>query len=535
MRSTLLILVLLLAACGGGADVKTERAATDRSVVIAYGVDMEGVNELVTASTPIQTALLYFSLFLPLLDELDDYQTGPPTFAPRLAESYEFSADRLALTFQLRDDVAWSDGVPVTAEDVRWTWQAQASPEVAWAYADVKSRITDVEVVTAHTVRFHFSETYANQLIDANFGVVLPKHAWSRLPFAEWRDRGSWFFDNLVVSGPFTLESWEPLQRFVLRRNPGYFEPGLPKVDRVVFQIVPDPSSQLALLRSGQAHYVEFITPDNAATIEAHPDLRITSYLARQFFFVQWNIARPQFASKEVRQALTMAIDRQAIIDSLHYGYASVSFSPFTSDTWVHHKKLAPWPYDPARAKELLAGQGWADSDGDGILDRDGVSFRFELLGNTGNTLRRDIMVMVQEHLKQVGVEVETRLMEFSSMLAPLREHKYDAVVFGLAMDTSLNTYHYFHTRAIDDGYNWGGYSSPETDQLIEEIETQTDMAAAGPLYDRLQELIHEDQPVTFLYESRRLGGAHNSLLDVDPNAISSFFNLRRWRLADPT
>ncbi len=534
MKKTV-VFATLLAACGGAEDATSPRpgGSGDRTVTVAHSVDMEGVNELITAATPIQTALLYFALFLPLVDELSDYQSGPPTFAPRIADSYEFSADHRVLTFHLRDDVVWSDGVPVTAEDVRWTWQAQTSSEVAWAFADAKTRITDVEVVDPLTVRFHFSEVYANQLLDANFGVILPKHAWGQLPFAEWRQNGDWFRDHLVVNGAFDLESWEPQQRFVLKRNERYLEPGLPKVDRVVFQVAPDPSSQLALLRSGQVQYVEFITPADAAAIEAEPDLRLTSYLSRHYFFVLWNVTRPLFASREVRQALTLAIDRQGMIDSLHHGYAKVSYSPFTSNTWVHHKGLEVWPYDPGRARELLASQGWIDRDGDGVIDRDGVPFRFEILINSGNTLRRDIMVVIQEQLRRIGIEVDTRVMDFSAMMGPLRAHEFDATIFGFAMDTSLNTYHYFHTRAIDDGFNWGGYSNPEVDRLIEGIEAQVDPLAARPLYEQLQERVHEDQPVTFLYESQRLGGAHKTLQDVEPNAISSFFNIRRWRLVD--
>ena len=532
-----LILAVLLAACGGGggagAPGPDRSEPGERTVSVVYSIDIDGVNELVTATTPIQTALLYFALFLTLVDELADYQQGPPTFAPRLAESYEFSPDHKVLTFHLRDDVVWSDGVPVTAEDVRWTWQAQTSPEIAWAFADTKARITDVEVVDPLTVRFHFSEAYATQPLDANFGVILPRHAWSRLPFSEWRQGGDWFLDNLVVDGAFTLESWEPQQRFVLRRNEKYFEPGLPKVDRVVFQIAPDQASQMALLRSGQVQYVEFIPPGDAHLIEADPNLRLTSYLSRHFYFVQWNLMRPLFAEKEVRQALTLAIDRQGIIDSLHYGYANVCYSPFTSNTWFHHKGLKPWPYDPDRARELLASRGWVDHDGDGVLDRDGVPFRFELLINSGNPLRRDIMVVIQEQLRRIGIAVETRMMDFNAMLVPLASHDFDATIFGLAIDTSFNTYAFFHSRAIDDGFNWGGYSNPEVDRVIEAIEAEVDQQVALPLYHRLQELLHEDQPFTFLYESQRLGAAYKTLRDVEPNAISSFFNLRRWRLVD--
>lgn len=521
------VLIGCLAGCGG-----SPMASGDvRSIVVAYPVDLQGVNELTTESTAIMNGLIYFGWFLQLLEEQPDYETGPPSFKPRLAEAYEFSDDRLRLTFHLRDDVIWNDGVPVTAEDVRWTWQAQTHPAIAWSFAESKQGIVDVEVVDAYTVVFHFAESYAAQLQDANFGVILPKHAWEVLPFEEWRQNNAWFLDHMVVNGPFKLESWVPQQRFVLARNEHYYEEGYPKADRIVFQITPDTSSRLAMLRSGQAHLVEFIDPADAAMIEAHPDLKLVSHIPRSFFFVQWNVSRPQFATKEVRQALTMAIDRQEIIDSLHFGYANMAHSLFPSNLWAHNKNLESWPYDPGRAKELLASQGWTDSDGDGVLDRDGEPFSFELVTNSESQVRVDLLPLIQGHLKRIGIDVRTRSMEFNSLLGPLSEHRFDAVIQALALDTSLNTSYFYHSDAIDAGYNWGMYSNPKMDRLIEATVEALDQLAAKPLYDELQVLLHEEVPMTFLYESQRLSGLRKNLHDVDPNAITSFFNLRRWRL----
>ncbi len=527
--AALLGLAVLAAACGE-TPVQPESEST---VVVAYSVDMRGVNEVTTPSTAIMNALIYHAFFLQLVEEQPDYEDGPPSFQPRLAESYEFSGDRLELTFHLRGDVSWSDGVPVTAEDVRWTWQAQIHPEIGYGMADAKRRITDVEVVDPRTVTFHFAEAYAAQLQDAVHGVVLPKHAWSRLPFEQWRENNAWFVDNLVVNGPFTLESWEPQQRFVIRRNENYYQPGLPKTDRIVFQLAPDKNARLALLRSGQAHLEEFVNPADAAAVEADPNLRLVTHIPRFFFFIEWNVSRPLFASKQARQALTMGIDRQEIVDSLYYGYAALAYSPFPSNLWAQNKELEPWPYDPGRAKQLLAEAGWADTDGDGILDRDGEPFSFELVTNSESQVRVDLIVMVQEHLKRIGVDVRTRTMEFNALLVPLSEHDFDAVMGALAIDTSLNTEYFFHTSAIDSSYNWGGYSNPEVDRLIDEANTLVDPLAAKPLYDQLQALLREEVPLTFLYEQRRLAGVSNKLQGVAPNHISSFWKMMDWHLVE--
>ena len=392
---------MLLGACSPETSTQTPQTR-ENSVTVAYGIDITGVNELIQPLSGIHTMLNYFALFMPLVEEQADYQDGPPTFAPRLAESWSFSEDGLALTFNLRDDVVWSDGTPTTAEDVRFTWLAQTNEAVGWAFAESKRRISDVEVVDATTVIFHFSETFPQQFFEAAQGVILPKHAWGQLPFEEWRDNAKWFEDNLVTNGPFKLASWQPQQRFVLERNPRYFEEGLPKLDRVVFEVVPDMTQQLSLLRAGRADFIELVPYGEAAAVNDRPDLYLTSFIPRNYFFLAWNTAREPFSTAEVRQALTLAIDRQSIIDSLFYGFGKTSFGPLPSDVWAHHDSLEPWPYDPERARQMLAEQGFADSDGDGIIERDGEPFRFELITNGDNTLRRNILVMVQSQLKQV-------------------------------------------------------------------------------------------------------------------------------------
>ena len=522
-----------LAACNDTSGETVAEGTRERTVVVAYSVDMQGVNELTSQSTAIMNALVYQAWFMVLVEEQPDYEDGPPSFEPQLATSYEFSEDRLQLTFRLRDDIVWSDGVPLTAEDVRWTWQAQTHPDVGWSFAEAKKHITDVEVVDPHTAIFHFSKAYAAQLQDAVIGVVLPKHAWSRLPFSQWRQNTQWFVDNLVVNGPFTLESWEPQQRYVIRRNERYHNPDLPEVDRIVFQLAPDDNSRLALLRSGQAQMMEFIQPADAAAIEADPDVRLLTHIPRYFFFVQWNVSRPLFADKRVRQALTMAIDRQEIVESIYYGYASVSHSVFPSNHWVHNGDLEPWPYDPGQAKQLLTEVGWSDTDGDGILDLDGQPFSFELVTNSESQVRVDMLVMIQEHLKRIGIDVRTRSMEFNALLGPLGEHDFDAVMGGLAIDTSLNTEYFFHTGAIDGSYNWGVYSNPEIDQLIEETNALVDPLEAKPHYLRLQALLHDEVPLTLLYEQRRLAGVRVELEGVEPNHVSSFYKMMNWRLVE--
>ncbi len=544
--ATLLFLCLGALACGGdnrkpaapavsAAPAPASPAGTPRrggSATIANAEDLVSVNELVAGGTILSADVAQYALFLRLLQEQPDYQEHPPTFAPRLAESYSWSPDHLTLTLRLRPDVVWSDGVPVTADDVRFTWQAQTNPDVAWEFAYLKEAIRDVEVVDARTARMHFVRPYFSQLGDANEGVILPKHVWGKLPFAKWRDNADWFRQNLVVDGPFTLASWTPQQEIVFERNPRYFEPDLPRLDRLIVRVVPDASATLEQLLAGQLDYVPQLAPSAAERVRGSARARLLVYPGRQYTFICWNARRPQFAEPDVRRALTLAIDRQRLIDSLWHGYAVASSSPVINGVWAHDP-APPLPYDPAAAEQLLTARGWVDRNGDGVREKNGQPLRFELLINTGNAVRADAAAMIQEQLKRVGVDARPRTLEMNTLSTRAAKHDFDAVIQGFGIDTSLDLAYAFATDSIVNGNNWGGYSNPEVDRLLAQIRAQTEPMHAKPLFLRVQQILYRDQPFTLLWEPQRVDGASRRLQSAAPNALSSLFNVREWWVAD--
>jgi len=540
MRSRVLPLAALslagvLAACGAprpdaAADAPDGPPRRGGEMTAATIADLSGLNELTATGTAF-TGDLLSQLFLGLLRERADYQEHPPTYAPALAESWEFSEDRKTLTLHLRADAVWSDGVPVTADDVRFSWQAQTDPDVAWAYADTKDAIRDVEVIDARTVRVHYDQVYAFQLVDTIDGKILPRHLWSQIPFSEWRSRGDWFRENLAVSGPFRLEEWRPNQEIVLARNERYYDPELPRLDRVRFRVVPDQPAQVEQLLAGALDFLPSVPPGEAARLAADPRIELVVHATRQYDYICWNTARAPFDDPRVRRALTLAIDRQSLVDVLWKGYAVVAAGPIPSDVWARDPDLAPWPYDPAAAKELLAEAGFADRDGDGVLERDGKPFRFELLTNSSNRLRSDALVLVQEQLRRVGVDVVPRALEVHTLTAANFDHEFDATLSGWAVDTTLDLRTYFHSAAIEDGYNFGSYRDPEIDRLVDLARRVEKVEDGAPLLREVQRILHRDQPYTFLWEPRKLSAARRPLAVVAPNALSTYDNLSSWWL----
>jgi peptide/nickel transport system substrate-binding protein len=521
---------LALLACAGPAERPGERwsgrpAAT---VVIATTADIEGINPLITQPSDINSDI-HRLLFRELARERADFKSGPPTFEPDLAESWEFSEDGLELTFHLREGLSWSDGVPLTAADVRWTWQAQIDPEVLWSYRDKKSHIENVEVVGPRTARFRFSDAYPDQLADAVEGVILPSHRWSERPFAEFRSDAGWFLDRLVSSGPFLLERWAPQQEIVLARNESFYRSGHPKLDRAVFRVVTDKTAQLNLLLGGEIDYVQQMTPDQTVRLENAAEIEIESFWGRQFNYLCWNTTHRWFGESDVRRALTLAIDRQEIIDTLYRGYARRSIGPILSSVWAFNERVEPWPFDPKVARLVLAKHGFVDSDGDGWLDLEGERFTFELLANSGNRILLDTGTMIQEQLRRVGVQVEIRALEFQTYVERLTGHQIEAALGGWNVDTSLDLAFAFHSASIEGGLNFGSYSSPEVDRLIEEANRAADREAKQAHLERLQEILHEEQPYTFLLEPKRINARHLRVHGTQPNALSSYENLEEW------
>ncbi|HUF77565.1 MAG TPA: ABC transporter substrate-binding protein [Thermoanaerobaculia bacterium] len=512
---------------GEGAAAGPRRGGT---IVVGTITDIETFNELLDTSSRAFHDVGY-QMFLHLLDEQPDFTEHPPSFAPELATSWEWSDDHLALTFHLREDAVWSDGVPVTAEDVRFTWEAQTSPEVAWDGAYTKESIEDVEVVAPHTVVFRFSRVSPTQLLDALEGVVLPKHAWGKLPFSEWRRNADFFRENLVVAGPYRLERWTPQQEIVLVRNERYFDPEQPYLDRVIFRIIPEKSNQVTQLLTGDLHLVEQIPRTALPRVRASERVRVEAFWHRSYAFILWNLEDPRFSEAEVRRALTLAIDRQQMVDTLWGDLGRVATSAIVHHVWAHDDSIEPMPYDPARARELLAAAGWRDRDGDGVIEKDGVPFAFDLVANQGNQERIDAVVMAQEQLRRVGIDARPRMLEFNAMAQSLTEGSFEAMIFAWAMPTTLDLRYAFHSSEIGAGSNFSRYSSPEVDRLIEEMERLPEIAQAEPILLQLQQLLHRDQPMTLLWESQRVNGVSRRLHGLDANVLSTVWFLRRWWL----
>ena len=519
----LLVTVLaavLLASCGGD----REPGLRGGTLVVGEPTAYEGLNPM--KATDAHARDIYNHIFLSLLDENDDFLT----FRPRLAKSWEFSSDRRELTFHLRDDVVWSDGVGFTAHDILATFTAQKDTAIAWSGRHLKEHIDEVRIVDDYTVVYHFSHVYPYQVMDACDGPILPKH------YLESRTPGEIRMakvEEIPSNGPFRVGEWIRGQSLTLIPFEDYYEEGKPYLDRVVFKIVSDQVNLITQLRSGEVDCMESLPPAEVDKLRKEDyGINVMDFPSRAYLYIGWNGMHPLFRDINIRRAMTQAIDRNEIIENLYYGLAIECTSPFIPQMWAYNDQIEALPYDPEGAKQLLAEAGFTDSDGDGWLDRDGKRFEFEMMTNHGIQIRNDILVMVQEHLGRIGVKVKPVILEWTVMLERHKASDFESILSGWRIGTKVDLAPIWSCEARKvGGYNRVDYCNVEVDRLNSAARGILNFDEARPMFYEAQRIIYDEQPFTFLLTPNARLALHERFEGARPDAISNYHNLHEWRV----
>jgi peptide/nickel transport system substrate-binding protein len=304
---------------------------------------------------------------------------------------------------------------------------------------------------------------------------------------------------------------------------------GRPPLDRIIFKVIPDQENLVIQLKSGQIDFMQSVPPRFFNDVSKQSQLVAHVYPSRNYTYIGWNLKDPLFESKKVRQALTMAINRQEIIDALLFEFGEVCKGPISPIIWAHNPNLPEYPYDPDRAKQLLAEEGWTDTDGDGWLDKDGKRFSFALKTNKGNQLREDITVMAQDMLKEVGIEVQPNILEWTVLLNDLENKKFPATIMGWSVALKMDMTTVWHSDSVNDKFNFVSYANPEFDAINDEAIFEMDRDKAKELWWQAQEMIADDQPYTFLYTPKSIDVLHKRFQNVQIESVGWYYNLAQW------
>lgn len=422
------------------------------------------------------------------------YDRNLEDFIGDLAESWEVeNGEQPAITFHLRKGVLWHDGKEFSAHDVKFTYDKIMDEKTNTVRRSSYELVKEAKVLNPYTFKVIYREPFSPGLESWGIGIV-PKHILEREDI-----NTSSFNRKPIGTGPFRFVKWVSDEKIILGANPKYFE-GRPNLDRIIYRIIPETAiNEMEILTRGVDYSSLF--PYQYQRMSEIPFLKTYSQPSVGYTYIGYNLKNELFKDKRVRHALTHAINRKEIVQYVLYGFGTVASGPFPNHLWYSNPNVKPLPFDPSRAKRLLHEAGWRDSDGDGILDRNGKPFRFTLITNSGNDTRRDIGVLVQRQLKEVGIDVKFELYEWSVFLKNfITARHFDACILGWALPVDPDAYEIWHSSQIEKGFNTISYSNPEVDRLLELGRRVYNIEKRKKIYWRIHELIAEDQPYTFLY-----------------------------------
>ena len=418
--------------------------------------------------------------------------------AGNLAERWDVSADGREYTFFLRGDAVWEDGKPVTSADAVYTIQRIADPKVLSpvyeaSFADLES----VEAIDAKSFRARFRDADAFRAY-AFALPLLPEHRYRGQAFSRARENRA-----PLANGPYRLARWKTQQSIELERNPRWS--GTPThFDRIVFQIVPENSVAYRALVQGDLDETWIDQPlkkRGATDPEFQKCCRVVEFYNLDFNYIALNNRSPFFTDARVRRAMTMFLDRPAIVRSLYEGSARIISGPWAPDSPAYDPSVTALPFDPRDAVKQLDEAGWRDTNGNGIRDHDGREFEFDLLVSAGSTAARQIDEILAAELARAGVRVRVRPLEWAAFTERVDSGEYEAATLGwAASDPNPDPFPYWHSSQFPpNGLNSAYYSNPAADRLMEEARRELDPGRRRAIDHRLHRVFRDNPPVVFI------------------------------------
>lgn len=445
---------------------------------------------------------------------------------PGLAKSWTISDDGLVYRFELNPKATFSDGSPVRASDVVFTLRKIVDPESIAPQIRGSFEHLDLartRAIDEHTVEVAFLETLATQLIRFSDVMALPEHVYGKGSFRND------FNDTAVGSGPYRLLKRDPGKEIVIERRDDYW--GVkPHIQRVVFKVIEDHGTAWGALKRGDVDE-SILASDTWLRERTNPAL--TGFLDFQRFYtlnynyIAWNARVPMFRDKRVRRALSMSVPIESVIQDLYHGTARAMSGPFTPDEFAYNPTVPVIRYDPEGAKKLLAESGWLDGDSDGILEKEGKPFAFDLMIMPGSATTKQFAQMVQAELKRIGVQVEVRVIDSAMGIQRIQEGNYQAAYLSWELDPDPDPFSLFHSAQTPPrGQNFVSYQNPEADRLIDEARRVLDPARRKALYWQLHEVLAEDQPYTWTVQVSLKWGINKRVRGV---GVSRGYGLFLW------
>ncbi len=450
-----------------------------------------------------------------------------PLASSDAAVSWQTSSDGLYDKVVLRDDLTWSDGQPITAHDVKFSFQTIMNPKVPVpAVRAGTDELRWVEAYDDHTLVYFHKKPSPTNIWNINFPVI-PKHVYEKSvpddPSMANSDYHIKLEQNPITGGPYIITTRIQGQEIVLQRRDDWFKKDgklvrpMRHFKEIRCRVIEDPNTSLLALRAGEIEET-ILNPEQWITEQTNNDefyarnTKATGTQWVEFHFI-WNCETPYFSDKRVRQAMAYAFDHDEMLEKQFYGLYEPAMGPFHPSAWMAPKNLKPFKQDLDKAEDLLSQAGWEDSDGDGILDKQigGKLTKFEftiICSTTPNSLK--VCELLKQNLDQIGIICNVKPTEFTVLQQLEIDHKFQAAMGGWGTgtdpDTTINIF------GTGENRNFGLYSNKEVDELYKQGRLEFDPEKRAAIYARIHEIVYEDQVYTWLFWRNSFYGFNKSL-----------------------
>ncbi|WP_159436078.1 peptide-binding protein [Anaerosalibacter sp. Marseille-P3206] len=541
--SLVLVLSLVLAGCGSNNDSTSEGNTGSSSSNPAKTRDgaetlIIGMSEVKGDFIPVYYSTSYDGYVVDLIYDglLSNDEEGNPV--PHVAKEWELSEDHKTYTFHLRDDVKFSDGEPLTAKDIEFTYMVLCDPTYDGRYTDQVSQIVGlneyrdgnaesiegIKVIDDHTISFTFTEALTTHIWDCSF-AIMPKHA-----FPEYKKGNVEAIKEQMQtpmgSGPFVLEKFEPKQYIEFKANPDYFM-GAAKVDKIIFKFTTGETS-MSEIEKGTIDVQIQVPPkgENKEIIEGTGYVNIVEYPQNGYGYMGWNLRDERLADKRVRQALMYGFNRQQFVDVYYQGYAKVCNVPISQVSWAYTDDINDYAYDPDKAIALLEEAGWMPG-ADGIREKDGNKLDFVWDTYTDSKFVETMIPMLKADWEKIGVKVEPNLMEYNSLVEKVYDKReFDMYNMAWSLSIDPDALELFHSsQDIPSGNNSVGFRNEENDKLMEAGRKEFDQTKRAEIYHEWAKLMNEELPYMFLTQNLEWEAVNERVSNWNTSPYVSFTN----------
>jgi peptide/nickel transport system substrate-binding protein len=448
------------------------------------------------------------------------------------------SRDGLTIVYHLRRDIRWTDGVPVTSKDVKWSWQAIVDPDNNVISRHGYDIVRSIDTPDASTVVVHLKARFA-PFVNTFFAEsdqpyeIVPTHVLARYPNINQVP----FNESPTVSdGPFRFVSWVHGDRIEVRANSTFFG-GRPRLDRVIISFVPDENTEINLLRTHAVDFVEQPTINTYLALKGIPGTRILFVNANGYDGLQLNLARPALADPTVRRAIAYALDKRNLVEKLTYGQEHIATEDIPDWMWAFDPSVRSYPFDVAMAKRLLARAGWPVGT-DGVARRAGQPLTLLLVCESDNATHRKESLLVQQALRAIGIDVEVKYYPSEMVYATaglggiLQTGKFDIAPYpwyaGIDPDDSSQ---FLCAMRPPNGYNTSRYCNPDIEAAQRLALSDYAPAARKIAYSRIERLLARDNPDIFFWYMRQQEVISVDFKNFAPNPVTESWNAWQWSI----